>query len=140
MDKRGLLQQSPRLPTTAVLLSCKLEVPMTRPPPPALIWLFATKVTETLSFRVSVYCIIKDTDEQPDEEIHRVLSLWEEIWKGSQPRNFYPMKMGWAILPVPGYVHQSEAPRTPVLLGFSRRLPCVGISSSSPLSEEWGWG
>ena len=32
---------------------------------------------------------IKDTHEQPDEEIHR-----SEVWEGPQHRNFCPLKLG----------------------------------------------
>ena len=35
---------------------------------------------------------IKDTHEQPDEEIHR-----SEVWEGPQHRNFCPLKLWFLV-------------------------------------------
>ena len=57
--------------------------------------------------------MIKDTDKQPDEEIHRVRS-------GRVPSAgaSVPMELGCVTLPVHGCVHPPGSSRNPVLLGF----------------------
>ena len=57
--------------------------------------------------------MIKDTDEQPDEEIYRVRC------RGVlSARAFVPMESGRIILPVCACVNQLGSYPNPILLGF----------------------
>lgn len=48
---------------------------------------YLLEYSETPFLPMSVYCIIKDRDEQPNEEIHRYEA---DTWKGPEPWNFCP--------------------------------------------------
>lgn len=64
----------------------------------------------------------KDTDEQPDEEMHRVRSGWFPMQELVSP-----WSGGGAAFLLCGCVHQSESSLNSILLRFLWRLHYVGL-------------
>ena len=82
--------------------------------------------------------VIKDTDEQPDEEIQRAQP-------GRVPSTGMSVhvELGFITLSVHGYVDLPGSSLKPLPLGFFWRLPYIDMLHFYPLSplEKWkGWG
>ena len=83
-------------------------------------WL--AELRETLRFTSLLKDTIKDTDEQPDEVIHRVRS------GKSIDQEFLLVKLGYFVtLLAGGFVHQPGSSPNLVLLEFLWRLLHIGI-------------
>ena len=89
-------------------------------PPPPWIRLFARKahrIQVNTCLHLPVYCIIrdnvKDTDEHPDEEIHRA-----RFGRVPNTGASVPVELGSVTFPVRGCVHQCRSFTNPILLGF----------------------
>ena len=124
----------------------KSEVSMTFSPP--WIWLIARTILRTQgnTFTSLLRDLPKDTDEQPDEEIHRVRSRWILTTGAS-----VPMELGCPTLlehgTSPGRCLGSphEIFPNPILLGFveassQRHEQTLTLFPSHLLSLVTGWG
>ena len=86
----------------------------------------AHRTQENIYLCVLVYCIIKNiikvTDEQPDEEIHRVSSKGILNTGAS-----VPVELRYSTLPAEECVHQPRSSPNPILWGFLWRLHHVNM-------------
>ena len=67
--------------------------------------------------------MIKDTDEQPDEEVCRVRSV-----RVPSAGPSVPVELGCTALPVHECIHQHRSSLNPIPLGFLWRLHQVGMT------------
>ena len=81
-----------------------------------------TELRETLTFIRLLKVVIKETDEQPDEEIHRAKSGKIQSTRASDPE-----ELGYVTLQVHGCIHQPGSSSNPMLWGFLWRLHQIGI-------------
>ena len=86
------------------------------------------QLTELRETHLSVYYMIKemrkDTDEEPDEEIHRARS-----GKVLSAGAYVPVELAGTVIPAHGYVHQPRSFLNPVFWGFLWKLHHIGIIS-----------
>lgn len=79
--------------------------------------------------------MIKDTNEQPDEELHGVRSA-----RAPSPGASVPVELGYATHPIHRCVHQPGNSPNAVLSGiFMEASSYKHNRSLIPFSREWGW-
>lgn len=92
----------PQVPTTSVWLDYRLEVPMAFSPLDLIICQDSSQNLRKCppTFTSSLKDMVKDTDEQPDKELHRARSgRIESIWAS------VPKELGYITLLAQGCVH-----------------------------------
>ena len=78
------------------------------------------ELREILTFTTLLKDMIKDTDEQPDEEMDGARYV-------GRAQNFRVLSRRRITLPAPPGVHQPGSSPNPLILGFLWRLPYIGM-------------